>query len=378
VEQAAAPGEVGAGIQLPPNACRVLAELGVLEAVRKAAVRPERRLVRNGRNGAEIHRKELGSAVEAATGAPYLVLHRADFLDALLSAARSPSDEGDAVSLEFGHRVTGFVEVDDEVILESESGATWSGDILVGADGIHSTLRKELGERDHATYSGESIWRAVVPVSALDEDLHVIAGSDLPVTTIWAGPRRHVVTYPLRGGDLINVAATIPSHEIVESYTTEGRVEDMVASYEGWDARLLRILSSATSTRLWPLFVRQPLENWSRGRVALIGDAAHPMLPYQAQGSAQALEDALVLVAVVSDSLEDPAAALQMYESLRKPRATAIQRAAVRSGEAWGLSDGAQQARRDADLQQTEGNSGAVSYDWLWEGTPTEAPVEGP
>lgn len=373
IEQASAPGEVGAGIQVPPNASRILMGLGVGDGLNRVAVRPEARIARRWADGSVIFETELGAEVERRYGAPYWVVHRADLHAVLMSAATDAAAPGRAVDFTFGRVVVGVnSDADGAALVRTDVGEEWSADVVLGADGIHSKVRESLGVVDEPRFSGQLVWRSLVPTEriASPEVLDWCRGR--PVTTVWLGPSQHVVHYPLRDGSLINVGAMVPGGAADESYSATGDPAAMLAAFEQWDERLVGLLRAAERVSLWPLFDRLPLAAWTAGRVGLLGDACHPMLPYQGQGAAQAVEDAAVLADVLTDVPSDAVVdALSRYAELRRPRATAVQAASASNQVSYHLPDGPEQAARDEQMRRYAGNA-ALPYDWLWSAAPTD------
>ena len=311
-EQAPALGEVGAGLQLSPNACKVLDRLGVLPDIRARANAPEAAEMRDGLTGELIYRAPLGAAAEARWGGPYLHIHRADLLDVLAGAA---SQAG--VGLELGRSATGAVSRPDGAALDL-------GDGMVRRGRCRDRRRRDpvcaaQGDRPGrgAPLRGQVAWRGLVPVEALARSL-------APTVTVWVGPGRHLVTYRVRGGQLINFVAVLERAEWAEEgWSVPGDPDALRAAYAGWTEPVAALLEAVEGCFLWGLFDRPEQVRWTRERVALIGDAAHPMLPFLAQGAAMGLEDGATLVRHLKGS-EDIPAALAAYEEERWPRVTRV------------------------------------------------------
>lgn len=365
--------DVGSGIQLAPNATRILARIGALDRVREPAVQPLDRTVRRWNDGSVIHEKELGKLIEDEFGAPYLVIHRADLLDALTSVALDPVGSGTPVRIELGAPVTEFTTLGDSAFVRTADGREFNADVVIAADGIHSAARAAIGELDKPVYSGESCWIGLVEPDRLSADVRDFAGHH--GTHVWVGPGRHVVHYPVRRGSLINFGAIMPAPEGIESYSAGGDPKDMLDSLQGWDDKLIELLGNASVLNLFPFLVRQPLNRWTSGRVALIGDSCHPMLPYQAQGAAQSIEDGAVIAECLSrvGSAHDVPTALEEYEHSRKERATAVQAASANNGQQYHVEDGAAQEQRDAHIVAMGGNA-SLDWEWLWRAAPTSRP----
>ncbi|KWX00479.1 salicylate 1-monooxygenase [Carbonactinospora thermoautotrophica] len=344
-------GEVGAGIQIAPNASRILHRLGLAPHLRRTAVRPAAIEMRRWDDNQLIMRTPLGEECERLYEAPYYTIHRADLHQGLLELL----PEG---IVHLGLRCVGVEEKPDEVVLHFEGGPTATADVVVGADGIHSVVRDAL-VADEPRFSGQIIYRGLIPadrVSFLPEEPRVV---------LWLGPEQHCVCYPVSSGRLVSFGATTPGSDWrVESWSAEGRVEDLVAAYTGWNDQITRLLHAPDAVRRWALHDRDAVEWWSRGRITIIGDAAHPMLPFMAQGANQAIEDAAVLAACLRGVTSDGvAAALQRYAEIRKPRTAEIQRISRENNRTLHLPDGDRQQQRDQALR---GNSGLRDQEWLY------------
>lgn len=341
-EQARELRETGAGIVVPPNMVRLLDELELLPALERVAVRLEAAWeFRRWQDGRVLFSQPMGDACLALYGAHCYVAHRADLL-ALLQAALPPAQ------LQLDHRLAALRPTGDGVELSFEhhqrEPSSAQADVLIGADGIHSLVQRHLAPDTEARFSGLCAFRCLVPAAQAP------ALALRPVQTLWLGPGRHLVHYAISAGRLVNIVAIVPAGDWTsESWTAEGRVEDMLAAFAGWDLRVQQLLAAATDTRRWALVDRAPLPRWADGRIALLGDAAHAMLPFFAQGAAQAIEDAAVLADCLQGALTaDAPAALQRYQRRRMPRATEVQ--LMSRGREIGnhLPDGPEQQARDA------------------------------
>ena len=313
-EAAPAFGEVGAGLQMSPNAARVLRWLGVLDRVTDRAARPETAELRDGQGGTLAYRQPLGPQAEARWGAPYLHIHRADLLSALLEAAAEAGAE-----LRAGARVASYTLRTEGPAVRLDSDEALAADLVIGADGIRSTLRAQLNGQENPAFSGQVAWRGTVPAERLPE------GVVRPNVTVWAGPGRHLVTYPLRGGALVNFVAVEERDEWTEEgWSVPGDPERLRRGFAGWHRRVTQFLDHVDETFVWGLFTRSVQVRWVDGPVALIGDAAHPMLPFMAQGAAMALEDVAVLARALQ-AKPDVAAAARAFEDERWDRVIRVQ-----------------------------------------------------
>jgi salicylate hydroxylase len=351
--------ETGAGLQLSPNASAILQRLGVVEGLMRYALRPAAIRVRRGRDGATLALIPLRDA-EQRWGAPYIVAHRADLQRALLGAiSRAPG-----ISLRTGAAVTGFACGSNGVSIAIKLGDNSlkvDGDCLIGADGLHSLVGRTLGAGE-ARFSGKTAWRGVAEAS------HAPAGMRNEETTLWLGRNAHLVHYPLRGGANINVVAIVEEDfrpREADFWSSLGAADFLEARFLSWDRSARELLRAVPGWRKWPLFDRAPIESWSAGRVALMGDAAHPMLPFLAQGAAQAIEDAAVLGEVLADG-RDIAARLCAYQRARRSRAARVQNESRRQAAIYHLA-GPAAVLRDAGLRALGGERLLARYDWLYD-----------
>ncbi len=315
-EQAPALGEVGAGLQIGANGTRVLHALGLECALRAAASVPEGKEVRLWDTGETWPLFDLGLASVERYGFPYYMLHRAD-LDALLAAAVRRCDRA---AIRLGARCTGFEQDGAGVTLALASGETVRGAALIGADGVHSAIRQALFGPDTPQFTGCMAWRGLIPAERLPR------GMLRPVGTNWVGPGGHVVHYFVRGGALLNfVGVRERSDWTIESWTAAGTVEECLADFAGWHDDIRAMIRNIATPYKWALMGREPIARWSVGRVGLLGDACHPMLPFLAQGAAMAIEDGYALAACFEAHREVPAA-LRAFEDVRRERTTRAMR----------------------------------------------------
>lgn len=315
-EQAPVLSEVGAGIQLSANAMHVLNHLGLGEAIGAVSVRPGAYVFRAFDSGEVIQRFALSDEHEKLHGAPYNQLHRADLHDLL--AARARALKPDVVHL--NHRAVGFEEDDDGVRLDFADGSSARGDLLIGADGLKSVVRTQIAGEIPASYTGDGAWRVTVPTERLPENF---LGQ---VMSVFMGPGRHVVCYYLRGGALLNFVGIVETDEVSEeSWTARFPWEKFKADFTGWHDDIQTVIDAADRDQCfrWSLHYRPAIRTWSLGRTTILGDAAHPTLPYLAQGAAMAIEDGAVLTRALQRE-SDPALALQLYQRNRVDRTTRI------------------------------------------------------
>ncbi|WP_315834745.1 FAD-dependent monooxygenase [Bradyrhizobium prioriisuperbiae] len=345
-EQVVNKTEVGAGIQLSPNATRLLHRYGLADALRNRAVRPLGIEIRRWDDGRILGREDLGDAAENAYGAPYYHFHRADLLSVLTAALPAERLHGGRRCIDVSQTATGARAVFDD-------GSVIDSDVVVGADGIHSAVRKSLFGDERPRFSGNVAYRGLAPVERL---AHLNLKHQ---TTNWMGPGGHFVHYFVSGGRYMNfVAVTEQDNWDRESWNDRGDIAEAKRYYSGWHPQVHEILGAVDETFKWALFDRTPLASWSVGRVTLLGDACHPMLPYLAQGAAQSIEDGATLARCLTDiASSDVERALVTYETWRKPRTAAIQLAARGNSTSFHLPDGAEQQKRDAQMAAWSGLS---------------------
>ncbi|NQV61554.1 MAG: FAD-dependent monooxygenase [Alphaproteobacteria bacterium] len=316
LEQAKVLGEVGAGVQISANGARVLYHLGLAEALQAVAFKPERGEMRHWQSGETLSSRPLGQASEETFGFPYFHLHRADF-HAVLAEALGREAPG---AVHLGAKVTGFSQSNDGVTVTTEAGESFSGDILVGSDGIHSAIRTQLFGPDAPRFTGCVAWRATVPVGALPP------GHVRPVASNWIGRGGHFVHYYVRRGELVNCVGIMEQDEWqAESWSSEGAKAGFLADFKDWHEDVQILMRQAESCFRWGLFDRDPMPRWGEGRVTLLGDACHPMLPFMAQGAVMAIEDAYTLAQCLAVGTAEPSASLRRYEDLRRERTATVQ-----------------------------------------------------
>jgi len=352
-EQARAVREVGAGIVLTPNATRVLQRLGLGARLESLGVAPLAWRQRRWDDGRTL----LCSPLTRAPGASamFYTSHRADVVAMLVEAL--PTER-----LHVGHRLVALIDHGDRVEAQFDNGARIKADMAIGADGIHSTVRGLLFGPEQPRFTGCVAYRALVPAERL-------AHLDLPFESqLWMGPGRHFVHYFVQNGRLVNFVCLIDQNDWTqESWTEPGDVAAARAAYAGWHDQVRSIISAADEIFIWGLFDRAPLLRWSAGRVTLLGDACHPMLPFMAQGAAQAIEDAATLAAVLAESGLDTPQALRRYESLRLLRTARIQTTAAGNKTRNHLPDGPQQRERDARMAQGAADWSIGASTWVYE-----------
>jgi salicylate hydroxylase len=351
-EQASELGEVGAGLIVAPNAARLLRRLPSAPLLEQVGVVLETGWeFRRWADGTVLFAQQLGTACARRYGEHTWTMHRADLLELLRRAVR-------AEAFKLGMRCTGVEQDASGATVKFGAGGQVRADVVIGADGIHSVVREHVTTASVPRESGLCAWRSLVPAAAAP------AFALRPVQTLWLGHRHHLVHYPVSAGRLVNIVAFSPARAgDAESWSALGSAEDLAAEFAGWDPRLGELIAAARRVGRWSVLDRAPLPRWVRGRVALLGDAAHPMLPFFAQGAGQAIEDAAVLAACLAAGADGPAGALAHYERVRSPRATRVQEASRGRIAHHHLPDGPEQRARDAAFA---GEDPLSHNDWIY------------
>lgn len=354
-EQAKALSEVGAGINIGPNASRILHRLGIADELERTGIRPVTFDQRRWDDGRFLLRSPLGEQVKTTFGAPYYTLHRGDLHLALAKAVP-------AECVHLAHRFTHFKDCGDHVEAHFDNGTSISVDALIGADGIHSMVRHALFGPEKPRFTGCVAHRGLVPSDRLTH-----LGLEF-TTQIWMGPGRHFVHYFVSAGKLVNfVAITEEDSWLRESWVDRGDVADVLAAFRGWHSQVLSIAGSTDETYKWGLFDRTPLSQWSVGRVTLLGDSCHPMLPFMGQGAAQAIEDAAALKVCLLKLESDVPSALKLYEQTRLPRTSRLQGMSEINKTRFHLADGPKQQQRDAAMAEGATDWSLAAIAWLYE-----------
>jgi salicylate hydroxylase len=364
-EQASELRELGAGVQLSANGTRILIALGLEQQMQAIAAEPAGKQIRLFSTGRTWKLFDLGVASRATYGAPYWMVHRGDFHRVLLDAflARAPG------RLHLDRRCVGFEEDDDAIWLKLANGERHRGDVIVGADGVHSEIRAQIGSDAKPFFAGVAAWRGLVPIERLPSYMQRDVGTN------WVGVGGHVVTYPVRRGELLNFVGIFEGESWpVESWTERGTKEACHRSFAGWNDEIQTIIENLDVPYKWALLGREPLDRFVKGCACLLGDAAHPTLPFLAQGANMAIEDGMVLARCLEKFA--PEDALQRYQQARLARTNSI---VVKSAE---------NAKRfhNPALANAEGANDYVSrewqpervrerYDWLFEYDALEVPL---
>ena len=353
-------GEVGAGIQLGPNVFKMFDYLGLTEVIDKTAVYPDNLIMHDALSGEQLIKVPVGSAAfRNKYKFPYGVIHRADIHGAFLEACqKSP-----LVTLSASQKVVGFDDKGDHVAVNTESGASFEGELLIGCDGLWSKVRSQIVGDGKPRVSGHIAYRAVIPTPKVPAHLQQ------KNVVLWGGPKTHLVHYPLRRGEVYNLVVVFHSSRYEEGWDTYGDPAELHERFQGQGPEVLEFLAMVNAWKMWVLCDREPIKGWSKGRAVLLGDAAHPMLQYLAQGACMATEDAVVLANQLEAKKGDHQAAFQAYEKERYLRTARVQLTARFYGEVYHATD----VRRDLrnSLLKAATPEGAMNGpSWLYEGIP--------
>jgi 3-hydroxybenzoate 6-monooxygenase len=357
LEQAAAFGEIGAGIQLGPNIFKMLARLGLTEQVAAIAFFPAGLALRDIVTGEPVIRVPLGDTIKAVYGHPYGVIYRADLHAVLLDACRAER----LITLTTSAQLASFTQSHSAVEVHLKGGSMLRGAGLIGADGMWSTVRAALLGDGKPRVSGHIAYRAVLKRAEVPEHLW---SDDV---TLWGGEKTHLVHYPLRRGELFNLVAVFHSSKYDEGWNTFGDVAELNERFAGACAPVQELLSKINTWKMWVLCDREPTRNWTDRRVTLLGDAAHPMLQYLAQGAGQAIEDAVVLGAALQHANGDIAQAFASYNQARYLRAGRVQLTARFYGDIYHAS-GVQRELRNQLFQSGAESAGFAGLKWMYDG----------
>ncbi|WP_240162306.1 3-hydroxybenzoate 6-monooxygenase [Glaciimonas sp. PAMC28666] len=355
-EQAKEIKEIGAGIQIGPNAFHIFERLGLTDIVRAKASMPLTLTMMDGISAEEVTSIPLDSKFLERFQYPYALIHRADLHRIFVDACAACEN----IQVTTGIKVTGFDDAGESVTLHTDQG-DFHGRALIGADGLWSTIRQKIVGDGAPRISGHVAYRAVLPISEVPEALRTNA------MTLWAGAKTHLVQYPLRGGELYNLVAVFHSDKYEEGWDTKGDPDELHLRFRDAAAPVKALLSKIESWRMWVLCDRDPIKNWSSGNVTLLGDAAHPMLQYMAQGACMAMEDAVVLAEEIGSEQQDFKSAFLRYQKRRYLRTGKVQMSARMYGEFYHAS-GVNRELRNQFLQGRTLDQTLDSMAWLYNG----------
>ncbi len=367
LEQAERLEETGAGIQLSPNAARTLIDLGLQERLRPHVIAPADLRVLDAESNREIVRMPLGETAAQRYGAPYWAIHRGDLQAALAGAVAQKLD----ITLKLGMHVEDFIahRKGVTVSVHGRAGVTDErGIAFIAADGLWSAMRARIGHGSTPRFAGRSAWRALVRATDVAPEFAE------PLIHLWLGREAHLVHYPVKGGSLINIVAIMNDTWNSPGWSEPAARTDLLSRFSShhWAPRALSLLGAPEAWLKWALYDRRPILRWSRGPVALLGDSAHPMLPYLAQGAAMAIEDAAVAAQCLARNPDDPTSAFRTYCAVRRWRAWRVQRLATRNGDRYHLA-GVRAMVRDAAMRTLGGARLLQHYDWIYDWRPPVA-----
>ncbi len=346
----------GAGIQLGPNATRILERWGVLGRLGGDAVHPASIEIHDGCSGVRLGCVPLGDSVQARYGAPYITLQRAALHRALLSQARAQ----DAIVLKRRFEVENiFSPCAKSIAIQATDGQRVKASLLIGADGVWSRVREEIAPHAALRFSGKTAWRTQLDISTIAARFHD------PAVGLWMAANAHLVHYPIRGGKALNLVAIVNDACAERGWNARGTPDEIRAHFRDWPNDIVTLISSAGTWRKWSLVEMPPLMNWSKGRAVLLGDAAHPILPFLAQGAAMAIEDADALASALAAHRSSLEHALMNYQTMRRQRTGAVQSASRRMGRIYHLSGLAARARNMA-VRASRPEKLLRRYDWLY------------
>ena len=364
-EQSRLLSEVGAGINISPNASRILIRLGLGEECSRLAYRSPFFHQRRWDDGRTLTKTRLADDIEREFGAPHYIFHRGE-LHSMLARPMPPE------RVHLAYRCTAIEQDGDTVRAKFENGAEIEADVLIGADGIFSAARRALRGPERPRFACRA-YRGLIPLERV-RDIP-------PESTAFLGPGRHFIHYFVSAGRMLNFVGHVEQDEwISENWTHPGKVEDLRAAYAGWHPQVQQVIDAVDETFIWAVLDRPPIDRWSHGRITMLGDACHPMIPFMGQGGAQAIEDAAALTACLIKCGDDIEGALKLYETVRLPRTTQIQNGSWANKTRFHMPDGPDQAERDALMAQSKTDWAYKAIAWVYghDASDLNAPKMGP
>jgi len=347
--------ELGAGIQLGPNAGRILANLNLLDDIKPRASMPRAIRIREADRGSDLATLPLIPYMEDRFFAPYLTMRRTDLQSVLLEHVYA----NDAVTVTTGFKLQKIRTTNDEIIAISDQTKEVHGHLLIGADGIWSKTREMISPGDPQKFSGKTAWRTLIPAADIPN------GLDLDKVGLWLGANAHLVHYTVGGEDELNIVAVIDDPDEARRWSQPADKADIESHFRNWTTPARDLINAATEWRKWSLFDAVPLKTWHRDRICLLGDAAHPVLPFLAQGGALAIEDAYILANSINENEDDYDMAYSIFEAHRAPRTSKVQSKSRKNGNIYHMQKPLSLAR-DLVLRNTSPTRLISSYNWLY------------
>jgi salicylate hydroxylase len=358
-EQSRLLSEVGAGINISPNASRILIRLGLGEESARIAYRSPFFHQRRWDDGRTLTKTRLATDIEQKFGAPHHIFHRGE-LHSMLARPVPPE------CVHLAHRCINVEQDDRRVLARFENGATIEADVLIAADGIFSAVRRALRGPERPRFACRA-YRGLIPLERV-RDIP-------PESTAFLGPGRHFIHYFVSAGRMLNFVGHVEQEDwISESWTHPGKVEDLRAAYAGWHPQVQRIIDAVDETFIWAVLDRPPIERWSYGRITMLGDACHPMIPFMGQGGAMAIEDAAAVTACLLKCGDDVESALKLYETIRLDRTTQVQNGSWHNKTRFHMPDGPDQVERDALMAKSMTDWSYSAIAWVYGNDATVVP----
>lgn len=357
LEKSRAPTEAGAGLQLGPNAFHILRQLDLEADLQKKSEFPEKIVMYDATSGSALAKISLKPQIERRHKAPYAVIHRAE----LHKILHSHVEKSSKITVQYDSAVSNFIDDGRKVTVQTVDRHNFSARVLVGADGLWSTVRDSILSDGPPRFTGQVAWRAVVRRDLVENRFKACQ------TGLWLGERAHLVHYPISNGQLLNIVAIIDSADPPTGWSTPGDAENLLMCFENWATPAYSLLKRVTEWRTWALYDRDPAPEWGVGRITLLGDAAHPTLPFLAQGAVMAIEDAWILATFLKNNLEEPRSALRAYENIRTTRTAKVVEASRSNAIMFHLS-GNKRLLRNIALKASAFAPGVLlkKYDWLY------------
>lgn len=370
LEQAQELKALGAGLQLSANATRVLHGLGLGDALARVTIKPSEKCIRLWNTGQQWRLFDLGTESLQRYGYPYMMLYRPDLHQILLDALLQRSPQ----SVRLNCRVVDVAQTDEFAVVTLADGTRVEGDALIGADGVHSVTREKLIAKDRPKFSGCMAWRGVIPLKSLPASMQSQAGIN------WVGPGAHIVHYPVNAGRLVSFTGIVEKEGwYKESWTEQGTLEECHADFAGWHSDVHALIEQLETPLRWAMMLRDPLQNWTQHRVTLLGDAAHPTLPFLAQGAAMAIEDACVLARAIEATPTDVPSALLSYQATRIERTTRIVNGSSENTKRFHNPElSTEEGAERYIAREWEESRVRQRYEWLFAYEPEKVPLAEP